>query len=128
MQNMDGKLLSGSYEGFRNLQLIPLVIRYAAGVPAILMNPSNEEIALTDVGSGEVTLTLANASLAPLIVGGVAVRPSAPSTLGSVINLKGATTTTALTLVNNQGDDGATESDPVDIHLLLIKMVPGVAA
>jgi len=119
---MDGKLLSGTHEGFRNLQLIPLVIRYSAGAPVIFQNPANEPIALTDVGTGEVTVTLTNASLAPLIIPGVAVRSTAPNTAGVSVNIKGAASTTAFTLVTN-GADGATETDPVDIHILFFKHV-----
>lgn len=125
MKDMDGKQLSGTYEGFRNTQFIPLVIRYATGAPAILLNPSNEDITLTDNGAGDVTLTLANASLCPLIVGGLAVRATAPGTLGNNVDISGATTTTAVRLLVNSDADGATETDPVDIHMLLIKVVQG---
>ncbi len=123
MANLEGKFASGTYEGFRNYQLVPLVIRYSAGTPAVLVNPSNEALTLTDNGAGDVTVTLTNASLAPLIVGGLAVRPTAPGTLGNNINISGATTTTAVRLVNNSDADGTTETDPVDIHLLLIKVI-----
>lgn len=125
MQNMDGKQLSGTYEGFRNTQYIPLVIRYAAGVPAVLLNPANEAVTLTDNGAGDVSITLAVASLCPLIVGGLAVRPTAPGTLGNNVNVSGATTTTLVRVVCNSDADGATETDPVDIHILIIKVVQG---
>lgn len=123
MQNMDGKLISGAYEGYRALKLIPLVIRYAAGAPSVLLNPTNEAIALTDNGAGDVTITLSDAGLAPLIVGGLAVRPTAPGTLGLNANISGATTSSVVRVVVNSDADGATETDPVDLHLMLVKMV-----
>lgn len=123
MQNVDGKQISGSLEGHKALQWIPLVIRYAAGVPAVLLNPCNEAITLTDVGTGEVTVTLTNASLCPLIIPGIAVRSAAPNTLGLNANLKGASTTTAFTIVVNSDADGVTETDPVDLHLSICKLV-----
>ena len=116
-------LLSGQYEGFRGLKLIPLVVRYAAGTPSVQYNPSNEDISLTDVGTGEVTVSLASAGIAPLIVPGISVRSSAPNTAGANANLKGASTSTAFTVVVNADTDGATETDPVDIHLLIVKLV-----
>lgn len=122
---MDGKLLSGSYEGFRNLQFIPLVIRYATGTPSIVQNPANESIALTDTGTGDVKLTLANASLSPIIVAGLSVLPAAAGTLGLLPNLKTAPTTTVVEILVNSGADGATETDPVDLHILLVKQVAG---
>lgn len=123
MQNVDGKLISGSLEGHKALQWVPIVIRYTAGVPAVLYNPCNEPMALTDVGTGEVTVTLTNASLMPLIIPGIAVRPTAPNTLGLNANLKGASTTTAFTIVVNSDADGVTETDPVDLHLSICKLV-----
>jgi hypothetical protein len=38
-------------------------------------------------------------------------------------NIDGATTTTVVNIVVNSGADGATETDPVDLHVLLIKTV-----
>jgi hypothetical protein len=122
MQNMDGVLKSGSLEGLRGLKLVPVVIRYSAGTPSVVQNPGNEDITLTDVGTGEVTVTLANASLSPLIVI-PAVRATAPSTLGNNVNIKGAPTASAFTLLVNSDADGATETDPVDLDVLIIKQV-----
>lgn len=124
MQNMDGKQLSGAYEGFRNTQYIPLVIRYSAGTPAILLNPANEVIALTDNGAGDVTLTLADPGLCPLIVIGLP-RSTAPGTLGNNLNISGATTSSVIRLLTNSDADGTTETDPVDLHILIIKVVAG---
>lgn len=123
MQQIDGKQISSQLEGHKALVMIPMVIRYAAGVPAVLQNPCNELVTLTDVGAGEVTVTLTNASLAPLIVPGIAVRPTAPSTLGLNANLKGAATATAFTIVVNSDADGVTETDPVDLHFMIIKQI-----
>jgi len=47
MSMLDGKLQSGFLEGHKCLKLIPLVIRWSAGVPSIVQNPVNEDIALT---------------------------------------------------------------------------------
>lgn len=118
---MSNKIQSVTQE-YRGFKLIPLVIRYAAGVPSILSNPMNEEIAVGDTGTGDVSLTLASASLAPLMAW-VTVRPTDPNTLGLFANIDGATTTTVVNIVVNSGADGATETDPVDLHVLLIKTV-----
>lgn len=125
MGALDGKMQSGSLEGHKTLKLIPLVIRWTAGVPAILQNPTNESITVGDTGTGDVLLTLAEASLAPLIVVGSAVRASAPGTLGNFVHLKSAASTTAVALYITQSDDGATEVDPVDVHVCLAKMIAG---
>ena len=107
---------------FRKIQWIPLVIRYAAGVPSVQQNFEGEPVVLADVGTGEVTITLSSASLAPLFVNAT-VRSSAPNTAGANANTKGATTLTAVTLVVNADTDGATETDPVDVHVLIGKFV-----
>ena len=118
---MSNNRLQSESQEFRGLKLIPLVIRYAAGVPSVIANPMNEAVALTDVGNGEVTITLSSASLAPLMAW-VQVRPTDPNTLSLEANIDGATTTTAVTIVVNSGADGATETDPVDLHVLLVKL------
>lgn len=123
MDNLDGILKSGPYEGSKKYKLVPLVLRYAAGAPAIAFNPSNESIALTDTGTGDVKLTFAEASLMPLFVVGATPLPAAAGTLGLLVNLKTAPTSTVVELLTNSGADGATETDPVDIHLLVIKVV-----
>ena len=121
MQGQDGKLQSGVLEGFRVLKLIPLVIRYAAGAPSIVQNPTNEAITLTDTGTGDVLVTLTNGGVAPLIVVGMNILPADATTLGLLANLKAAPTRTAFSVYVNSGADGATETDPVDIHLLIVK-------
>lgn len=118
----DGLIYSGVLEGEKALKVIPLVIRYAAGVPSIVFNPLNEVITLTDTGTGNVLLTLASASLAPLHVQAT-VRPTDPTALGNVVNINGATTTTTVSLVNNIASDGVTEVDPVDLHISISKLV-----
>lgn len=122
--SINGILQSGGLEGFRGIKVIPLVIRYAAGTPSIVQNPTNEDIALTDTGTGDVLLTLANASLAPLIAV-ASVRPTAALTLGNTIGIKGAPTTTTVAFVTQDASDGATEVDAVDIDVILVKTVQG---
>jgi hypothetical protein len=119
--SLTGKLTSAGLQGSGEIKLIPLVIRYAAGTPSVLQNPTGEAVALTDNGTGDVTITLSDAAAAPLIVGGLAVRPSAPGTLGLNANVSGACTTTAVRIVVNSDADGTTETDPVDVHVLLVK-------
>lgn len=118
----DGLVYSGVLEGDKALKMIPLVIRYAAGTPSIIFNPLNESITLTDTGTGNVLLTLASASLAPLCVQAT-VRPTDPTALGNVVNINGAPTTTTVSLVNNLASDGVTEADPVDLNVLIFKLV-----
>jgi hypothetical protein len=125
MAGLDGKMQSSQYEGYRTQKLIPLVIRYATGTPSIVQNPTNEEIALTDTGTGDLKLTLASASLSPLIVPGIGLLPAAAGTLGLLPNLKSAPTTTVVEILVNSGADGATETDPVDLHVLIVKHVLG---
>lgn len=122
MAGLDGKLLSGSLEGARALKLIPLVIRYAAGVPSVLQNPLNEGVTLTDTGVGVLGVTLSSAGESPLFVM-CEVRPTDPTVLGLVANINGAPTSSAFSICVNSGADGATETDPVDLHLLIIKQV-----
>jgi len=125
MAGLDGKMQSSQYEGYRTQKLIPLVIRYGGGTPAIVQNPTNEAITLTDTGTGDVLVTLAVASISPLIVPGIAILPTDAGTLGLVANLKAAPSTTAFSVYVNSGADGATEVDPVDIHVLIVKHVLG---
>lgn len=122
MAGLDGKLLSGSLEGARALKLIPLVIRYAAGVPSVLQNPLNEGVTLADTGAGIIGVTLTTAGESPLIVM-CEVRPTDPTTLGLIANINGAPTSSVFSICVNSGADGATETDPVDLHLLIIKQV-----
>lgn len=123
--SLDSKLQSAQLEGFRAPKLIPLVIRWAAGTPSVVSNPSNEEVTLTDVGAGDLTITLASAGLAPLHVMGMAVLPTDANTLGLVANLDAAPTSSVVRVVINSGADGATETDPVDLHITLLKVVAG---
>lgn len=120
MSGLDGKLISGQLEGFRMMKLIPLVIRYTAGAPAIVQNIANESITLTDVGTGDLTLTLASAGVAPLMAW-VEVVPTDANTLGLLANLDSAPTSSVVRIVVNSGADGATETDPVDLHVLILK-------
>lgn len=105
------------------LKLIPLVITWSAGTPSVSWNPENEEIELTDNGAGDVTLTFASASLVPLKVLGHCLQVADANTLSLEMNIDGAPTTTVLKLVANSGADGATETDPVALHLLVGKYV-----
>lgn len=124
MSGLDGKMLSGNHEGFRAIKLIPLVIRYAAGAPSVVQNPTNEEVALTDVGTGDLTITLASAGIAPCMAW-VEVLPADANTLGLLANLDAAPTSSVIRIVVNSGADGATETDPVDLHVLIVKFVNG---
>lgn len=122
MAGLDGKMISGNHEGFRAIQLIPLVVRYAAGAPSIVQNPTNEVIALTDVGAGDLTLTLASAGVAPCMAF-IEVLPTDANTLGLLANLDAAPSSSVIRIVVNSGADGATETDPVDLHILIVKFV-----
>lgn len=123
MSMLDGKLQSSSLEGHKCLKLIPLVLRWTAGVPAIVQNPSNEQITLTDVGTGDVLLTFSEASLCPLIVVGSMCLSSVPGGPSNIATFKVAPTLTVLSLYIQSVADGATEADPVDLHLVVAKMV-----
>ncbi len=114
------KLQAGSFEN-RVFKLIPLKILWTGGAPAIVLNPENEAIALTDNAAGDVTLTFTNASLIPLTVVGHMLEVADANTLSLDCNLDGAPTTTVLKIVINSGADGATETDPVALHLLVGK-------
>ena len=111
---MSNKLQSATKE-FRGLLAIPLVIRYAAGTPSIVQNPLNEQITVGDTGTGDILLTLASESLAPIIVGGV---------IGLGVNqvaLKAATTVSTVAILTDL-DDG-TATDATDLHVVLYKTV-----
>lgn len=122
MSGLDGKLYSGNLEGARALKLVPLVIRYAAGVPSVLQNPTNEDITLADTGTGVVGVTLGTAAVAPLMVF-IEVRPTDPTVLGLLANINGAPSSSVFSICVNSGADGATETDPVDLHVLIFKQV-----
>jgi hypothetical protein len=122
MAGLDGKLVSSSLEGYRGFKLIPLIVRYAAGTPSVVSNPTNEDIALTDVGTGDLTITLSSAGLAPLMAW-VEVVPTDANALGLLANLDSAPTSSVVRIVVNSGADGATETDPVDLHVLILKQV-----
>lgn len=116
-----GQMQSAQLEGNKVLKWIPLVVRYSAGAPSIVQNPVNEAVTLTDTGTGVLGVTLTVAGAAPLFVQALA-RPADPTTLGMEINLNGAATSSAFSLVCNSGADGATETDAVDIHILICKL------
>ena len=125
MSGLDGKLQSANLEGFRTVKVIPLVIRYAAGAPSVVQNVTNEDVALTDVGAGDLTITLASAGLAPLVVPGIGIVVADANTLSLEANLDGAPTSSVVRIVVNSGADGATETDPVELHVVIYKLVAG---
>jgi len=122
MAGLDGQFKSGMLEGFRGFKLIPLEVTWTAGTPAVSKNPMNESVTLTDVGAGDLTITLANAAVSPLIVAGMEVVSDA-NTLGLVANIDGAPTSTVIRVVVNSAADGTTETDPVAIQMLILKQV-----
>lgn len=108
----------------RVVKMIPLQVTWTAGAPAITWNPENESVTLTDNGAGDLTMTLASASLVPLkLMGAPAIQVADANTLSLEANIDGAPTTTAVKIVINSGADGATETDPVAIDLCLLKVV-----
>ncbi len=107
----------------RELKLVPLEIGWSAGTPSVLWNPENEAIALTDNGAGDLTITFSSASLVKLKLLGYGIEVADANTLSLEMNVDGAPTTTAIKLVFNSGADGATETDPVSVHLLIGKYV-----
>lgn len=117
-----GNIGSGQHEDLRGLRLIPLVIRYSAGAPSVVQNPTGEAVTLTDTGTGDCKITLGTAGLAPLFCY-VEVLPTAAGTLGLLANLKTAPTSSVIEILVNSGADGATETDPVDLHVLIVKQV-----
>lgn len=118
---MANNKIKGEGNQYRVLKLIPVQIGWSAGTPSILWNPENEDIALTDNGAGDVTLTFANASLIPLKVLGHMLEVADANTLSLECNIDGAPTSTVLKIVINSGADGATETDPVSLTLTVGK-------
>jgi hypothetical protein len=108
---------------YRVLKLIPLQVSWSAGTPSVAWNPENEDVTLTDNGAGDLTITLAEASLVPLKVLGHMIEVADANTLSLEMNIDGAPTTTVLKVVVNSGADGATETDPVSVTLLIGKTV-----
>lgn len=105
------------------IKRIPLRIKWTAGTPSVAWNPENEDITLTDNGVGDLTITLANASLVPLMVFSPCIEVADANTLSLEMNQDGPATTTAVKLVFNSGADGATETDPVACNLEILKYV-----
>ena len=105
------------------LKLIPMTIGWSAGTPSVLWNPENEAVTLTDNGAGDLTITFSVASLVPLKVLGHMLEVADANTLSLECNIDGAPSTTVLKIVANSGADGATETDPVALHLLVGKYV-----
>jgi hypothetical protein len=120
---MANNMIQSESMSHKVVKLIPLSITWSAGTPAISWNPENESIALTDNGSGDLTLTFASASLIPLKPVGHTIEVADANTLSLEANIDGAPTTTVLKYVVNSGADGATETDPVALHLLICKLV-----
>lgn len=120
------KTMSGNKED-KILKEIPLKITWTAGTPAISFNPENEDIALTDVGTGDILLTFANASLVPIFLKGLVIEVADANTLSLEANIDGAPTTTTVKIVVNSGADGATETDPVALHLNILKLIKAPA-
>lgn len=120
---MEGNKILGASLQHKVLKLVPLRVVWTAGVPAVAWNPENESITVTDNGVGDVTLTFAEASLVPLKVLGHCIEVADANTLSLEMNMDGPATTTAVKLVINSGADGATETDPVAVDLLIGKWV-----
>ena len=120
------RLMSGNKED-KILMQVPLSITWTAGTPAVSWNPENEAVALTDNGAGDVTLTFASASLVPLKLVGMVIEVADANTLSLEANIDGAPTASVLKIVINSGADGATETDPVALHLMVIKVVKAPA-
>lgn len=120
---MANNKLQGETQQHKVTKLIPLEILWSAGTPAVRFNPENELVALTDNGAGDLTITFTDASLAPLKVLGHSIEVADANTLSLEMNIDGAPTTTVLKVVVNSGADGATETDPVALSLLIAKVV-----
>lgn len=120
---MANNKIQAESQQFRVMKLIPLTVGWSAGTPSILFNPENEAITLTDNGAGDLTMTFASASLVPLKILGHMIEVADANTLSLEMNIDGAPTTTVLKVVVNSGADGATETDPVAVHLMVAKMV-----
>lgn len=117
---LQGKMSSGALQGSGELTLIPLVIRYATGTPSVVQNPTGEILTLTDTGTGDLLITLGTPGIAPLIVTAL-VLPAAAGTLMLDVNLKTAPTTSVVALLVSSAADGVTDTDPVDLHILIVK-------
>lgn len=117
---MANNKIQGESQQYRVVKYIPLKIAYASGTPSVVFNPENEGVTLADNGQGEVTITLATASLAPIMVAGL-VAECAAGTVGLAANVDSATapTVTSVKLIVNSVADGTTETDPVALHVLL---------
>lgn len=120
---MANNLIQGESLQNRVVKYIPLNIVWSAGTPSVRWNPENEAVTLTDNGAGDLTITLATASLAPLIVCGHMLEVADANTLSLECNLDGAPTSSVVKIVINSGADGATETDPVSLSVLIAKLV-----
>lgn len=120
---MANNLIQGESLQNRVVKYIPLEIVWTAGAPSVRWNPENEAVTLTDNGAGDLTITLASASLTPLKILGHCIEVADANTLSLEMNIDGAPTTTVLKVVINSGADGATETDPVALSLLIAKLV-----
>lgn len=116
-------LIQGESLQHKVIKYIPLQIAWSAGTPSVAWNPENEAVTLTDNGAGDLTITLASASLVPIKVLGSAIEVADANTLSLEMNIDGAPTTTVLKVVVNSGADGATETDPVSLTFLIAKVV-----
>jgi len=120
---MANNKIQGESLNHKVLKLVPMRIIWTAGAPSVAWNPENESVTLTDNGAGDVTITFASASLIPLKLLGYGIEVADANTLSLEMNIDGAATTTAMKLVFNSGADGATETDPVAVDLLIGKWV-----
>lgn len=120
---MANNLIQGESLQNRVMKYIPLRIIWTAGTPTVASNVENESVTLTDNGAGDLTITFAVASLMPLLPLGSFIEVADANTLSLEVNLDGACTTTVMKIVINSGADGATETDPVAINLLIGKLV-----
>lgn len=118
----EGQLKQQNLAGLRDLKFIPLVIRYATGTPSVVQNPTGEAVVLTDTGTGDLLITLSEAGLSPLICVALPL-PAAAGTLMLDVNLKTAPTTAAVALLVSAADAGTVDTDPVDLHVLIIKQI-----
>lgn len=120
-----GQLAAQQLDGFRNFKLIPLVVAWSGGTPSVVQNPTNEVVSLTDNGTGDLSITLSSAGVAPLIAVGCGLQDS--DTAANILQIKSASSS-VLRIIVFQGDDASanTSSAPVDptrVHLLIMKQV-----
>jgi len=120
---MEGNKILGASMQHKVLKFVPMRIIWTAGAPSVAWNPENEAVTLTDNGAGDLTITFSTASLIPLKLLGYGIEVADANTLSLEMNIDGAATTTAMKLVFNSGADGATETDPVGVDLLIAKWV-----